>query len=152
MSEGAVALRLFALDDTLLAAKLGDRLRPSALAQRDVTPFVTYDVISSDADEALDGDMQHQTDRIQFDVYSTDEAEGRSIARRLRGVLFDANGTLPADVASIDVPEPPTVHITGIGTAAMLRDMPPESPTDGNDSWRYRCSFDLLVSYSTLPL
>ncbi len=152
MSEGATALRMLALDDSILAAKLDERLRPSALAQRDVMPFATYEVISADADEALDGDMHHQTDRIQFDVYAAEADESRAIARRLRGVLLDAYGTLPADYASIDVPDPPNVHIDGVTTAAMLRDMPPESPTDGNDSWRYRCSFDLLVSYSTLPL
>lgn len=148
MSEATTALRLFALEDSDLAVKLGDRFRPMNMAQLDALPCATYETISSVPDEALDGDVDHTTDRVQFDVYATDADEARATARRLRAVLLDAYGRLDADLATDEVPDPPTVIITGMSTAGGLRDFPPESPVDGSDGWRYRCSFDLFVSFN----
>lgn len=144
MSEATTALRLFALEDPILAGQLGDRIRPMNLAQLDVMPCATYETISSVPDEALDGDMEHTTDRVQFDVYANDADVARATARRLRAIMLDAYGILPTDVT----PQPPVVVITGVSTASGLRDYPPESPVDGGDRWRYRSSFDLLVSFN----
>jgi hypothetical protein len=148
MSSATTALRLFALEDNDLASMLVDRLRPMNMAQLDEMPCAIFETIDSVPDEALDGDMSHQTDRVQYDVFDSDPDRCYAIARRLRGVMLDAYGILPADLATEDNPDPPVCVITGMSTAGGIRDYPPESPIDGSDVWRYRRSFDLLVSFN----
>lgn len=142
MSQAAAALRLYALSDLILSEKLGDRFRPSVSAQRDVLPYATYQSISSSPDEALDGDMLHQNDRLQFDIFATSHDDAHAIARRLRGVMMDAYGRLAFDGTLA------RVIIDGIGTAGGIRDMPADSPVDGSDNWQYHASFDLFVSFT----
>ncbi len=148
MSSATTALRLFALEDDDLVAVIGDRLRPMNMAQLDELPSAIFETISSVPDEALDGDMDHTTDRVQYDVFDSDPDRCYAIARRMRGVMLDAYGVLPADLATADNPDPPVCVITGMSTVSGIRNYPPESPVDGSDVWRYRCSFDLLVSFN----
>lgn len=142
MSQAATALRLYALADLIISGQLSDRFRPSVAAQRDLLPYATYQTISSLPDEALDGDVGHQNDRIQFDVLAASHDQAHAIARRLRGRMMDAYGRMPFDDTAA------RVIITGMETAGGIRDMPADSPVDGSDNWQYHTSFDLFVSFN----
>lgn len=144
MSAIGVALRLFAIADASIEETIGVRLRPIHDAQGDILPRATYQHISSLPDECLHGDGGHTHDRIQYNVFDTDNENAHRIAKRLRAVLLDAFGTLPIDTQ----PTPATLYVTGVATAGGVRDAASVAPTDASDDWLHGATFDLMVSYN----
>ena len=142
MSIGT-ALTIYALADADIADAIADRMSPQFRPQDTATPAATCQVITSSPDEALDGDIGHQTDRIQFDLYGDDSDELDRIARRLRLRLLTASGDLPID----ETDTPATLWVTGVSTAGGIRQASTSNPLDASDSWQFRVSFDLHVSY-----
>lgn len=146
MSQIGIALRRFALENEYLAEQLGERLRPVHLEQGDEDAIVaaTYVAISAVPDESLEDDCGHTQDRIQFDVYSNDEALGERVAQRLRLRLLKAYGTLVIE----DADTPTTIYCTGVSTAGGVRDLSALQPDDGSGDWKHRISFDMAVGYN----
>ena len=138
------ALRTYALADESLSDQLGERFRPVHLEQGDddAAIAVTYQTISNTPDEGLTEDSDHETNRIQFDVYSDDEALAGTVAKKLRQRLRSAHGSLDVDGEAV-------VFCTGCSTGSGIRDLSALAPIDGSANWKHRLSFDMMVSFNT---
>jgi hypothetical protein len=79
--------------DSGLAALIAGRVYPVTPPEAPVYPCITYLVVSSKPDYALDG-SQCGYKRLQFDVWSDSYAECKAVLNALRNALDGYRGTL----------------------------------------------------------
>lgn len=72
---------------TELGETIGDRVYPVHLPQDACYPAITFQVVSRDTMEHLQGRSDLARIRVQFDIWTPDAAEGWKIAEALRNAL-----------------------------------------------------------------
>lgn len=78
----------------LIVDGAGSRLYPQALPQDPVYPAVTYSVISNPVVESHGGNSALAHPRVQFDCWSTDYIQAKTVAREIRRALQGVKGIM----------------------------------------------------------
>lgn len=136
--EVTEALRQRLVDTAAIAAAVGARIYPDVLPQSwkpSVGTAVVYQLVSAVVAEDLEGPVDAENWRIQFDVWSNDRKTSQAVARLLQDEL--------AEIAQEAVG---AVWIDGVSVAGGQR-WTSSAPPDGSDDWWYCTSFDVRVAH-----
>ena len=117
-----LAIHALLTQDTAIAALVGSRIYPVTLpAELEAAslPAVTYQVISSSPEFALDGTV-FQSKRFDINVYSTRYLTGKTVQDAINNALTGASNTLLSDG---------TTYLLGAFPGIETDDYDPQSQT-----------------------
>ncbi len=99
----AESLRDYLIADSGLSALVSERVHPVLLPQNSTLPAVTYQLISQDPLHTLDGPVNLNRPRVQFDVWADTYLEMEAVNDALRNALDGFTGGIGGSPPSLIV-------------------------------------------------
>lgn len=135
MSAIGEAFRTKLLSYNAVSAIVGQRMYPDVLVQGCQLPAIAYYVMSTDREHTLAGLSKAAHARISLDLYCTTRVAASALSKAIRETGIDAFRGIVSGYTFCGVE-----YVSG-------DEYMQEQPTDGNQTSRYVCSFDVVVHY-----
>jgi len=130
------SIRDLLLDDASVAAEVGARIVPDALAQSETLPAITYRVISTVHEHDITGPkVGVASARIAIECYASTRASANALAElvRLSGILDWSGSANGVEVMAIEIDS---------GAEYMI-----EQNSEGSHELRYITATDYSITY-----
>ena len=124
-----------------IGSRVVDRIFPVEIAKGALMPVIAYQGVASSAIATLEGRNQLQTRRFQFDVYSDDYFESRTLSTVVKQLLVPSGDVRPDNFYPFTLPDGTLV------TGSQLHidsDFPPEPGVEGVV---YRALLDIELTF-----
>jgi hypothetical protein len=80
--------------DSTLIAQIGTRIAPQEARESWIQPYLTYFIVTDPPTHAMGSDPTIGNPRVQIDTWAGTYGSARSVAKKVRGVLRDYQGTV----------------------------------------------------------